>query len=116
MKELTEFECLQEAGKLYNGILTIDKAIKFLNFEYNWDIKIVEDKSININSIACEKYDVTKDEMEFMKKLQESGEVNMFSSIDIITKRLLVTDKIAKHILSVYIKHYDEIYYPQRLI
>jgi len=117
LKRLTEFKCLQEAAKLYNGYLTLQKAIDFLKFENDWDIEIVEDDCKNINVGFCEENDINVEHMIFMKKLQESGEVNMITeSIPVIRKRLLLDKKEAGRVLGDYITYYDEIYNPQKCI
>ena len=69
--ELTEFECLQEAGKSYNGFLTLDEAIKFLKFENNWDVEIVEDEDLkNINVNFCLENDIDPKHMNFIRKIK----------------------------------------------
>ena len=115
-KQLTEFEILREAGKTYSGFLDIPKAVDFLKFEKGWDIEIIEDEYPNINTDACEKYDVTPKQMYFMKDLQESGEVNMMACRDIIQTRLLLDPTEAKHVHMTYISNYTEIYHSYDLI
>jgi len=116
-KQLTEFECLQEAGKVYKGYLTLDKAINFLKFENDWDVEIIEDEYKNINVKFCENNNIDPEHMIFMKRLQESGEVNMLTeSLNVIMKRLLVDKKEAREILTNYLANYDIIYNPQDCI
>jgi len=114
--ELTEFECLQEAGKLYKGFLTLDKAISFLKFENNWDVEIIEDDLKNINASFCLENNIDPKHMIFMKKLQESGEVNMFMSHNIVMTRLLLDKKEASEVIKNYMRFYKYIYNPQSLI
>jgi len=117
LKRLTEFKCLQEAAKLYTGRLTLQKAIDFLKFENDWDIEIIEDDYKNINVGFCEENDINVEHMVFMKKLQESGEINMITeSIPVIMKILLLDKKEARRVLSDYIAYYDEVYNPQKCI
>jgi len=118
IKEMSEFECLREAGKTYSGLLTLSKAIEFLKFENNWDVKIVNEKinKYNISEELCDKLNVTIHQMEFMKDLQESGEVNIFASRNIIQQRLFVSTKEASHILSVYMTNYTKLYMPENLL
>ena len=114
--QLTEFECLQEAGQLYSGYLTLEKAIKFLKFEKDWDIEIIEDEKITVNVDFCNSHNINIEHMIFMKRLQESGELNMIHSIPTVETRLFVTRKEAKDILNNYIKYYNHIYYPHKAI
>lgn len=116
IKELTEFECLREAGKTYSSFLTLPKAIKFLKFEYGWDVVIIKSEYPYISKVVCDRYNVTQKEMQFMKELQESGEVNMFASGNIVQTRLLLDYKEAKNVVITYLTHYDEIYFPENIL
>jgi len=116
LKELTEFECLREAGKTYSGFLTLPKAIEFLKFENNWEVEIIEEEYPHISKEVCDSLDVTQKQMHFMKNLQESGEVNMMASMNIIQTRLMVDRSEAKVILMAYLQHYTRIYYPENLL
>jgi len=109
--QLTEFECLQEAESLYKGYLSLDKAIKFLKFEKDWDVEVIEDDSIGINRNFCEDHNININHMIFMKRLQESGEVNMITeSAYIIEQRLFLTKEEAKKIVRDYIENFSLIY------
>lgn len=115
-RKLTKFECLQKAGKLYKGYLTIEKAIEFLKFEYDWDIELIEDETKNINIEFCKEHNINPEYMIFMKNLQESGEVNMVASTKIIMQRLLLDRKEAFDLLKNYIAYYKEIFTPYNCI
>lgn len=115
-KQLTEFECLREAGKTYSSFLTLPKAIEFLKFEHNWEVEIVEEDFGPISKTVCDRHGVTQKQMHFMKNLQESGEVNMMASSNIIQARLMVDRDEAKVILMAYLKHYNEFYFPENII
>lgn len=114
-KKLTEFECLREAGKLYTGVLNLSKAIKFLKFENGWDVEIITDNKCIISKDLCNRLNVTVHQMQFMKDLQESGEVNMMMCRDIIQRRLIVDRIEAKHIHSVYLHNYTQLYTPEQM-
>ena len=116
IKELTEFECLREARKTYSSFLTLPKAIKFLKFEYDWDVVIIKSEYPYISKVVCDRYNVTQKEMQFMKELQESGEVNMFMCIDIVQIRLLLNYDEAKNVVTTYLTHYDEIYFSENIL
>jgi hypothetical protein len=115
-KELTEFECLREAGKTYSGFLNLPKAIEFLKFENGWDVEIIEEEYPYISKTVCERYNVTQKQMQFMKDLQESGEVNMFACFDIVQQRLLLDKDAARNVVMTYITHYTEIYFPEDIL
>jgi hypothetical protein len=116
LKKMTEFECLREAGKHYKGVLTLDKAINFLKFENGWDVEIIEKEYPHISKAVCDRYNVTQKQMQFMKDLQESGEVNMFACSGIVQQRLLLERDDAKNVVMTYIKHYTEIYFPEQML
>jgi hypothetical protein len=59
---------------------------------------------------------VTVESLTYMKELQDSGVTNMFSCTGYIQNALMYSRKEAKELLSVYMKNYEEIYFPENFL
>lgn len=121
--EFTETDLILEVAKLYNGYLTLDKAIKIYEMEYGIKPEIVESEKEYIYVGYQDVVDngdmpdgVTVEHLIFMKDLQESGNVNMFAAIPEIEKCLRVDRGLASNILSVYMKQYSLLYDPGSMV
>ena len=119
MKTFTENELLIEVSKFYKGYLTINKALKLYEFEYGYKPEVKEN-DIFLNEKYIDSLNlpesVTTEALVYMKKLQETGVVNMFASIPYIEQNLLVTKKEAREILLFYMTHYNKIYHPENFL
>jgi len=114
--KLTKFELLSKVSEFYTNLIPVEKALKMYRAEYDVDVELLPDYSILINTFLINKQKegiITVDNLIFMKKLQESGKINMFSSVLFIQQALLCSIKDAEILLNFYIKNYDLIYNPE---
>ena len=118
---MTKFALYNEVQKNYKGYLTLEKALVLFELDNGYVPEIEEDNyTVYINDLIITKYnkdndtDITVQDLIFMKELQNSKVCNMITeSSNIIQTRLSMSRKEAKELLSLYIYHYNEIYYPE---
>lgn len=121
-QQYTEPQLLMQVSSFYNGYLTLDKALKVFDIEYGYTPEIIsDDEDIWIGYDEVKEQGnmpegVTKEHLRFVKQLQESGTVNMFSARPEIEKCLLVDRNLAKDILSTYMNNYALLYDPASVI
>jgi len=114
---MTEFELKSKVREFYKRPLTLDKALKLFKMEYGYTPEIENDTQIISINIPPNAPDIaTKENLAYMKKLQESGTVNMFASINRISLDLIIDTKSAQELLLFYMKNYNLIYFPETLI
>lgn len=116
--QYTESDLLIHASTLYNGFLTVEKALTIFDMEYGFTPEIITDEEdvwIGYNEVTEQgnmPEGVTKEHLRFVKKLQEGGTVNMFMAAPEIQKCLHVERDLARSILSTYMKNYALLYDP----
>ncbi len=116
---LTKTELITKVNEFYKGALDTRKALKIFEIEFGYKPEIIEPTPIlNQSFIDSQNYPecVTVEALTYMKELQDSGVTNMFSATPYIQNALIVTREEAKDILSVYMKDYTKIYYPEELL
>lgn len=117
--QMTETELITEVGKFYDRSLYLEKALNLFEFEYGYKPEIIKPQHIvNQEFIDSQNYpeSITVEALTYMKELQESGVVNMFSSGRHIQQALMVDRHEAREILGVYMKDYTNIYYPEETL
>ena len=115
----TKTGLITEVSKFYKGALDFKKALVIFELEYGFYPDIEETKQIvNQEFIDSMNYpeSVTVEALTYMKELQESGAVNLFSSTPFIQNALAYSRQEAKELLMVYMKDYDKIYYPENTL
>jgi hypothetical protein len=119
-KEYTKTGLLSFIGTFFQGSLDIDKAIKLFEMEFGYTPIIIDTEKQGVTDYLFEKYNCPEhfctEDFEYMYELQQSGATNMFSSGHYIQQALGKSRQEAKEILSFYIEHYEEIYFPENLI
>jgi len=119
IEKMTENQLFNKVSEFYRGALTIDKALKLYEFEYNTVPEIIESKQIvsdkYISTLGYPEY-CDANAFTFMKELQESGVVNMFGAVPNIQYGLFLGKKEATKLLTIYMKDYDKIYNPENLL
>ena len=119
LNSMTSTQLITEVSKFYKGSLDIYKALKLFEIEYGYEPEIVQPENIiNESFIQNAGYPdfVTPEALSYMKELQESGAVNMFSSVSYIQNALALSIKQAKELLMIYMKDYTMIYHPEELL
>ena len=117
MLKMTKNKLFFEVQKFYKGVLTEEKAIKLYEFEYGETPELETNRDLfGQRDFSEYPWFVNAKSLTFMKDLQESGAVNMFSSTAIISSSLHLDKNDSKELLMVYIKDYTKIYYPEQLI
>ena len=114
--DYTKNELTNLVSTFYKGLLTFDKAIALFELEYSFTPTIIkrldivsEDyiASMNFPEIA------SAENLTYMKDLQDSGATNMFAANSFIQAALCCSRKEASELLGIYMKHYEELYYPE---
>jgi hypothetical protein len=116
---MTKNELFAKVSEFYKGYLDVDKALTLYELHYGEIPEIEEAKFLMtqeyVDGFGYPEY-ITAEALTYIKELQESGVVNMFQSVPFIQAALGFTAKEAKELLSIYMKDYTKIYYPEELI
>lgn len=119
MKTLTKLELKLEVSKIYTGYLTHEKSLKLFELEHGYIPKIIEPESEVVNSSVFKKYNLPDytNEMQELKRIQETSQYNMIVGFRSVIARLFFVDrKTAEEIHNCYLKHYTDLYYPEELV
>jgi len=117
--KMTKTELITEVSKFYSRQLSFEKALDLFELEYGYKPEIIEKNNlVNEGFVKSMGYPwfVTPEALTFMKELQESGATNMFGATPYIQNALGLSKNNAKELLMIYMKDYNEIYYPETLI
>ena len=116
---MTKNELFAKVSEFYKGFLDLEKALTLYELHYGTRPEI-EDSEIlmtqeYLTNLGYPEF-VTPEALTYLKELQESGVTNMFNSIPYIQAALGYDRREASEVLKIYMKDYEKIYYPERLI
>jgi hypothetical protein len=122
LKAFTETELNIFVGTFYKGSnLNFEKSKKIFELEFGFEPNIKEsERAIETFDLVFKRKNAPdffeNEHFIFLKELQDTGVTNMFLAGEFISREFGLEPSEAKEVLKFYMKNYNELYFPERLI